>query len=76
MPILVAVNKVDKPGADISRVQNELMKYELLMEEFGGDVLSAPVSAKKRIGLDDLLEKILLQVGQLPAFPTTPHRCA
>lgn len=41
---------------------NELMKYEILFEEFGGDVLSAEVSAKKRLNLDGLLEKILLQV--------------
>eukprot|EP00624_Nannochloropsis_granulata_P007769 evm.model.NODE_9458_length_12454_cov_18.506584.2 len=75
VPILVAVNKIDKPGADSSRVRQELMKYEVLMEEFGGDVLSAEVSAKKRLNLDGLLDKILLQ-AEILDLKANPDRAA
>lgn len=63
--------QVDKEGADVQKVQNELMTYDLLPEEFGGDTQVAQVSAKQKTGLDELLEKILLQseVLELKANP-------
>mmetsp|Transcript_15492 Transcript_15492/g.14023 ORF Transcript_15492/g.14023 Transcript_15492/m.14023 type:complete len:940 (+) Transcript_15492:57-2876(+) len=60
-PIVVAVNKIDKEGADPQGIITELMKYDVLVEEFGGDVQLSKLSAKQGIGIDDLLEKILLQ---------------
>ncbi|MFD1774423.1 translation initiation factor IF-2 [Paenibacillus rhizophilus] len=60
LPIIVAVNKIDKPGADPDRVKQELTNYELVPEEWGGDTIFVNVSAKQRIGLEDLLEMILL----------------
>jgi translation initiation factor IF-2 len=61
VPVVVAVNKIDKPGANPERVKRELGNLNIVPEEWGGDVLFAEVSAKKRLGIDDLLEKILLQ---------------
>ncbi len=75
VPILVAVNKVDKPGAEPQKVLTELMKYDVLMEEYGGDVLSAEVSAKKRLNLEGLLEKILLQ-AEILDLKANPDRAA
>jgi len=74
VPIIVAVNKIDKPGADPNRVKNELMQYELVPEEFGGDVIVVPVSAKEGTGLDQLKDSILLQaeVLELKANPDRP----
>lgn len=71
VPIVVAVNKIDKPGADSSRVKNELMQYELIPEEFGGDTMVIEVSAKTGQNLDKLVEGILLQaeVLELKANP-------
>ncbi len=65
VPIIVAVNKIDKHGADADRVKNELMQYELVPEEYGGDVIVVPVSAKTGEGLDKLQESILLQAEVL-----------
>ncbi|MBM4293558.1 MAG: translation initiation factor IF-2 [Deltaproteobacteria bacterium] len=65
VPIVVAVNKIDKPNANPERVKRELANHGVVPEEWGGDVLMAEVSAKKRIGIDDLLEKILLQAEVL-----------
>lgn len=61
VPIIVAVNKIDKPGADASRVKTELMNYGLVPEEFGGDTMVIEVSAKQKTNLDKLQETILLQ---------------
>ena len=58
VPIVVAINKIDKSSADVSRVQQELSQYDLLSEEFGGDVIMVPVSAKTGEGIDSLLEMI------------------
>ena len=71
VPIVVAVNKIDKPGADSSRVKQELMQYELVPEEFGGDIMVVEVSAKTGQGLDKLVETLLLQaeVLELKANP-------
>lgn len=60
-PIIVAINKMDKPEADPLRVKNELLQYELISEDMGGDVQMVPVSAHSREGLDTLLEAVLLQ---------------
>lgn len=58
--IIVAVNKIDKPGANVERVKQELMEYELVAEDWGGSTVFVPVSAKSGEGIDNLLEMILL----------------
>ncbi len=65
VPLVVAVNKIDKPNANPERVKRELANLGVVPEEWGGDILFAEVSAKKQIGIDDLLEKILLQAEVL-----------
>ena len=71
VPIIVAINKIDKPGADANRVKTALMSHELVAEEFGGEVMMVEVSAKEKRNLDKLLESILLQaeVMDLKANP-------
>ena len=73
VPIVVAINKIDKPGANIDRVKQELAEEGVLVEDWGGDVASVPVSAKTRQGLDDLLEMILLTSEMLEA-KANPNR--
>lgn len=74
VPIVVAVNKIDKPGADPNRVRQELTKYDVIPEEWGGKNMFVDVSAKKRLHIDTLLETILLQadVLELKANPNAP----
>ncbi|MCK9093907.1 translation initiation factor IF-2 [Haemophilus influenzae] len=60
-PLVVAVNKIDKPEANPDRVEQELLQHDVISEKFGGDVQFVPVSAKKGTGVDDLLDAILLQ---------------
>jgi len=74
VPIIVAINKMDKPGADAGRVQNELLRDEIQVEQLGGEVQSIEVSATKRTNLDKLEEAILLQaeVLELKANPDRP----
>ena len=74
VPLVVAVNKIDKPNANLERVKRELGTHGIVSEEWGGDVLFAEVSAKKRIGIPELLEKILLQaeILDLMASPDAP----
>src|SRR5579863_427769 len=76
VPIIVVMNKIDKPEANAERVKHALSEYELIPEEWGGKTIFAEVSAKKRIGLDHLLEMILLQaeVLELKSDPTKPPR--
>lgn len=71
VPIVVAVNKIDKPGANPDRVRQELVEYNVIPEEWGGKNMFVNVSAKKKEGIDDLLETILLQsdVLELKANP-------
>ncbi len=71
VPIIVALNKIDKPAANPERVKQELADNGLLIEEYGGDVICVPVSAKFRRGIDDLLENILLlaDIDPLKANP-------
>ncbi|NLH92339.1 MAG: translation initiation factor IF-2, partial [Atopobium sp.] len=73
VPIIVAVNKIDKPGADPQRVRQELTKYDLIPEEWGGQTMFCDISAKKKIGIDNLLESVLLEadVLELKANPDT-----
>lgn len=75
VPIIVAVNKMDLPGADPQRVRNELLQHEVLLEEVGGDVLAVEVSAKKRLNLDKLEEAVLLQ-AELLDLKANPDRAA
>src|SRR5258708_27936420 len=74
VPIIVAINKMDKQGADASRVQNELLRDEIQVEQLGGEVQSIEVSAIKKTNLDKLEEAILLQaeVLELKANPNRP----
>lgn len=60
-PLVVAVNKIDKPEANPDRVEQELLQHDVISEKFGGDVQFVPVSAKQGLGIDELLEAILLQ---------------
>ncbi|SHE27837.1 translation initiation factor IF-2 [Alkalibacter saccharofermentans] len=71
VPIIVAINKIDKPGANPDKVKQELTEYNLVAEEWGGDTIFVPVSAMTREGLDTLLEMILLvaEVQELKANP-------
>lgn len=73
VPIMVAINKIDKPGANPDRIKEELSKEGLLAEDWGGDVIMTPISAKKKIGLDDLLENILLVV-EMQELKANPNR--
>ena len=75
VPLIVAINKVDRPEADPERVKRQLAEHNLLIEEWGGDVIAVPVSALKGEGIADLLANILVvaEVGDLKA---NPHRIA
>ena len=75
VPIIVAINKMDKPGSNPDRVKQELMDNGVLVEEWGGEVISVPVSAKKGEGITDLLEMILLQADVLE-LKANPDRLA
>ncbi|GAB4233482.1 MAG: hypothetical protein Tsb0032_39270 [Kiloniellaceae bacterium] len=74
VPIIVAINKIDKPGADPARVKQELLQHELITEDLGGDILAIEVSALQKTGLDKLEEAILLQAEllELLANPKRP----
>jgi translation initiation factor IF-2 len=74
VPILVAINKIDKPEADSRKVKNQLAKYGVVPEELGGDVVCVEVSAKQKTGIKDLLEMILLvsEMLELKANPKIP----
>ncbi|OQC11294.1 MAG: Translation initiation factor IF-2 [Tenericutes bacterium ADurb.Bin087] len=65
VPIIVAVNKMDKPQADIAKVKNELLAQNVIAEEFGGDVIFQPISAKKGTGIEELLDAILVTAEML-----------
>jgi translation initiation factor IF-2 len=72
VPIVVAINKVDKPGANLDRVKKQLSDQGLLVEDWGGQVVAVPISAKQRTGIDELLEMILLvaDIGDYKADAT------
>jgi len=75
VPIIVAINKMDKPEANIDRVRQELMEYDLVAEEWGGDTINVGVSAKKGQGIDELLEMILM-VAEMEELKANPNRYA
>ncbi|MCI5072531.1 translation initiation factor IF-2 [bacterium] len=76
VPIIVAVNKVDKPGVDIDKIKNELTEFSMVPEEWGGDTIYVPVSAKTGKGINELLEFVALQsdILELKANPDRPAR--
>lgn len=75
VPIIVAINKIDKPDANPETVKTELTQYGLVAEDWGGDTIMVPVSAKKNIGISDLLEMILL-VAEMEDLKANPNRAA
>ena len=75
VPIVIALNKIDKPDSNPDRVKTELTEAGVVIEEFGGDVPLVPVSAKTRVGLDELIE-ILLLVSDLQELKANPKRSA
>jgi len=75
VPIIVAVNKIDKPTANMDRVKQELSEQGIISEDWGGDTIFVPVSAKKHMGIEDLLEMILL-VAEVQEFKANPNRAA
>jgi translation initiation factor IF-2 len=75
VPIIVAVNKIDKPGANPERVKQELTEFELVPEDWGGDTIFVEVSAKQRTNLEDLLEMVLLQAEVLDLKADPTRRC-
>ncbi|HEX6129867.1 MAG TPA: translation initiation factor IF-2, partial [Candidatus Limnocylindria bacterium] len=75
VPMIVAINKIDKPDANPDRVKQELADMNVLIEEYGGDVIAVQVSAKQKLGLDDLMEMILL-VADLQDLKADPKRPA
>lgn len=75
VPIIVAINKIDKPSANPDKVMQEISNYGLIPEEWGGDVMVAKISAKTGEGIDDLLERILL-ISELEGLKANPNRYA
>ncbi|MDP5109995.1 MAG: translation initiation factor IF-2 [Rickettsiaceae bacterium] len=75
VPIIVAINKIDKPEADIDRVKTELLSYELVPEDLGGDIITVGVSAKQKKNLDKLEEAILL-VAEMQELKANPDAIA
>lgn len=78
VPMIVAINKIDKPGADPDKVRTDLLTYEVQVEEMGGEVLDVPISALKKTNLDTLVDAILLQAEflDLRADPDVPAQGA
>jgi translation initiation factor IF-2 len=75
VPIIIALNKIDKPDANTDRVKTELSEANVIVEEYGGDTPLVPVSAKARLGLDDLLDMVIL-VADLQELKANPKRAA
>ncbi len=75
VPIIVAINKMDKPDANPDRIKQQLTEHGLLVEEWGGDTIAVPVSALKKEGIDNLLEMILL-VAEMQGIKANPSRLA
>lgn len=75
IPIIVAINKIDLPDSNPEKVKQELMQYELVPEEWGGDTICVPISAKNNINIDQLLEMVLLEADVLE-LKANPHKQA
>ena len=75
VPIIVAINKIDKEGANPERIKNELMSYDIIPEEYGGQNICCEISAKKNIGIKNLLESILV-VSEMLELKANPNRFA
>lgn len=75
VPIIVAINKIDKPGISIDKIKQQLSAVDVLAEDWGGDVMTFPISAKKNEGIDKLLEGIL-ELAELLELKANPNRCA
>lgn len=75
VPIIVAINKMDRPTADPERIKQQLTEHGLVVEEWGGDTIAVPVSAIKKEGIDELLEMILL-VAEMRGIKANPNRLA
>ena len=75
VPIIVAINKMDKPGADPERVKNELMQHDIIAEDYGGDVICVEISAKQKTNIEGLLETIIL-VSEMRELKANPDRYA
>ncbi len=74
-PIVVAINKIDKEGANVERVKNDLMNYEIIPEEYGGKNIFCEISAKKNIGIENLMENIVL-LSEMLELKANPKRYA
>jgi translation initiation factor IF-2 len=75
VPLIVAINKIDLPAANVQKVKQDLLSHNVVLEEFGGTVLATPISAKKGTGVDKLLEQILLQ-AEILDLRANPDRAA
>ncbi len=75
VPIIVAINKIDKPAANPEKVKQDLMQHNILVEEFGGETICVPVSAKTGEGIDNLLEMVLLQAEMLDLRANPNRAC-
>ncbi|MFA5793294.1 MAG: translation initiation factor IF-2 [Candidatus Gracilibacteria bacterium] len=75
VPIIVAVNKIDKPGANLNKIKSELVEYGLQTEEWGGNTIVVPISAKKKEGINELLESVLL-VAEMLDLQANANRAA
>lgn len=75
VPIIVAINKIDKEGANVEKIKNDLMNYDIIPEEYGGQNIVCEISAKKNIGIKELLEAIVL-VSEMLELKANPNRYA
>ena len=75
VPIVVAINKVDLPNADIERVKRQLAEQNLLIEEWGGDIISVPMSALQGVGVDDLVDNLVV-LSEVSEYKANPERYA
>lgn len=75
VPMIVAINKIDKPGADPDRVRNELLSHEIVVESLGGDTMDVEISAKQKLNIDKLLETVLIQ-AEILELKANPNRVA
>ena len=75
VPIIAAINKVDRPDADPERVKRQMAEHNMLVEEWGGDIITVPVSATTGEGIQDLVESLLL-VAEVADLKANPHKAA